>query len=166
MVMKLIAQKNRFGNKNNVSANVVEGIVVLPGSTQTGTNASEAPLNNSELFIRDNFTCLYCGVRRTPRYLVRDYIEPLSLAGKNRWTNVVTACHSCNRKKSGQNLRVSGMTLLAVPYAPSQAETRIMAGRKIIADQMNFVGRSDSASNSSVQYKVQSRQRGKCYAEA
>jgi len=139
--------------------NVVETAIRVPIIEEFRESTSDSPLNNSELFIRDNYTCMYCGERQTPSTLTRDYVEPLAENGVSRWANVVTACQTCNRKKAGKNLSATNLVLLAVPFAPSLAEHRILAGRKVIVNQMNFVGRSKSSNQRVVQ-----TQRRNCYA--
>ena len=88
---------------------------------------------------RDDFTCLYCGERLSPRLLTRDYVCSLPRGGTNRWENVVTTCRACNQRKDNFTLEELGWTLLALPYAPNRAEGLILANRKILADQMAFL---------------------------
>ena len=96
-------------------------------------------LTNRALFRRDDFTCLYCGERLSPRLLTRDHVCPLSRGGANRWENVVTACRAYNQRKDDCTLEELGWSLLALPYAPNRAEGLILANRKILADQMAFL---------------------------
>ena len=49
------------------------------------------------LFLRDRFTCQYCSSKEN---LTFDHLVPKSLGGKTTWRNVLTACSSCNLKKS------------------------------------------------------------------
>lgn len=51
------------------------------------------------LFLRDRFTCQYCGDRRD---LTFDHVTPRSKGGQTTWDNVVTACSPCNLLKGGQ----------------------------------------------------------------
>lgn len=48
------------------------------------------------VFLRDKFTCQYCGSNRE---LTFDHLLPRSKGGKTDWDNVVTACSNCNVKK-------------------------------------------------------------------
>ena len=73
-------------------------------------------LNRKEIFRRDNFTCQYCGNRS--RHLTIDHIIPRRLGGKYEWTNVVTACYTCNHQKGGRTLNQSSMHLLRQPTVP------------------------------------------------
>jgi hypothetical protein len=50
--------------------------------------------------------------------LTRDHLVPISRGGLNEWTNVVTACSSCNTRK-GNHLPVEcGMHPRRAPYEP------------------------------------------------
>lgn len=97
------------------------------------------PLNNETLFRRDAHLCLYCGGRFLSRDLSRDHVTPLSAGGRDRWTNVVTACRRCNNHKAGRTPEQAGMMLLAVPFAPTYAEYIYLKGRRVLADQMEYL---------------------------
>ncbi len=48
------------------------------------------------VFLRDRFTCQYCTRPFPSQDLTFDHVVPRSRGGKTVWTNVVTACGSCN----------------------------------------------------------------------
>lgn len=48
------------------------------------------------VFVRDDFTCQYCGGKADNI----DHVIPRARGGKNSWDNVVAACLRCNRKKA------------------------------------------------------------------
>lgn len=52
------------------------------------------------MFLRDLFSCQYCGEAYSGRNLTIDHVVPLSKGGKTNWENCVTACKSCNSAKS------------------------------------------------------------------
>ncbi len=97
------------------------------------------PLSNQALFARDAQLCMYCGLRFAARDLSRDHITPLSRGGIDAWTNVVTACKRCNNHKAGRTPEQAGMTLLAVPFMPTHAEYVYLQGKRVLADQMEFL---------------------------
>ena len=98
-----------------------------------------APLSNRALFARDGYLCLYCGQTFPPRQLTRDHIVPVSRGGDDSWTNVASACGSCNRRKNNCSPDEWGVELIAVPYAPCYAEHLILNGKTILTDQMEFL---------------------------
>lgn len=97
-------------------------------------------LNNKALFRRDRDMCLYCGESyRHKSGLTRDHVIPTSKGGPNIWTNVVSACFKCNNVKGDRTPEEAGMNLLAVPYTPNIAEWLILANRRILQEQMDFL---------------------------
>ena len=97
------------------------------------------PLNNETLFRRDANLCMYCGGQFSPRGLSRDHILPLSRGGTDSWKNVVSACKRCNNRKAGRTPELAGMELLAVPFVPTHAEYIYLQGKRVLADQMEFL---------------------------
>jgi 5-methylcytosine-specific restriction endonuclease McrA len=79
-------------------------------------------VTNTFLFARDRYRCQYCGRTqgelRLREALTRDHVIPLSRGGTNEWTNVVTACSTCNLRKSNHYAHEIGMHLLTVPVEP------------------------------------------------
>ena len=51
---------------------------------------------------RDNFTCRYCGARPGSENLEVDHVIPRSRSGSDNSCNLVTACVTCNRRKSNK----------------------------------------------------------------
>src|SRR4051795_8586412 len=51
------------------------------------------------LFLRDRFSCVYCGSRRE---LTFDHVVPRAQGGRTTWENVATACAPCNLRKGGR----------------------------------------------------------------
>ena len=97
------------------------------------------PLNNKTLFRRDSNVCMYCGVRHMTRDLTRDHITPISQDGRDIWQNVVTACRRCNNHKGGCTPEQARMQLIAIPFVPTYAEYIYLKGRRVLADQMEFL---------------------------
>ncbi len=68
------------------------------------------------LFLRDRFTCQYCG---SPHQLTFDHVTPRRLGGRTSWENVTTACAPCNLRKGGRTPEQAGMPLLLKPIRPT-----------------------------------------------
>ncbi len=79
-------------------------------------------VTNIFLFARDDYQCQYCGRRSSelkPREsLTRDHLVPMSRGGTNEWSNVVTACSSCNTRKANRMPAEIGMHPLHAPVEP------------------------------------------------
>ncbi|CCG41753.1 HNH endonuclease [Magnetospirillum molischianum] len=71
------------------------------------------------VFLRDRFSCQYCGHSFPTHELTFDHVVPRSRGGRTTWDNVVTACSPCNLRKGCRSARAAGMTLLARPEQPS-----------------------------------------------
>ena len=97
------------------------------------------PLHNIPLFQRDDYICLYCGDQFAPVDLSRDHVTPFSQGGQDTWNNVVTSCIRCNNFKAGRTPEQAGLALIAVPFTPTHAEYVYLQGRRILADQMDFL---------------------------
>ena len=79
-------------------------------------------VTNTFLFARDLYTCQYCArpqaALRVRECLTRDHVVPLSRGGTNDWTNVVTACSSCNTRKGSRLPDEISMHPLRPPTEP------------------------------------------------
>ena len=120
----------------------VNSIIATHGTSKSLSKARDRyvpPLNNRTLFKRDANLCLYCGMRFMTRDLTRDHITPVSRGGLDTWNNVATACRRCNNYKGGRMPEEAGMQLIAVPFTPNYAEYIYLKGRRVLADQMQYL---------------------------
>lgn len=76
----------------------------------------KARLTRREIFLRDNYTCQYCGVRS--KELTLDHVVPRHRGGKHTWENLVSACRTCNHRKGGKSVDEARMTLRRQPFQP------------------------------------------------
>lgn len=74
------------------------------------------------IYLRDNFTCQYCGKHFDAKDLTFDHIIPRCKGGKTTWDNVTTACRTCNGKKGSKLLsECPDLHLIKAPFIPSNA---------------------------------------------
>jgi len=78
----------------------------------------EMRFNKLNVFTRDGGMCQYCLVVLSRSEATFDHVYPKSRGGRTGWTNIVTACYSCNQKKENKTLAASGMQLAKVPVKP------------------------------------------------
>lgn len=87
----------------------------------------KAQWSRRAVLVRDNYTCIYCGVRPgdilrgkvlTKADMTIDHIVPRSRGGKDVWTNTACACYVCNRRKGGRLPGEAGMKLMWEPRRP------------------------------------------------
>ena len=69
--------------------------------------------SKSNVYLRDQYKCLYCGTSVNRSSATMDHVIPQSRGGKTNWTNIVTACGPCNTRKGNQ-------TTMKPAYAPYQ----------------------------------------------
>jgi len=125
------------GERSSITAN---SIIAIKGRALASRGFNQVPpLNNRELFRRDRQTCAYCGRAFNYFRLTRDHITPLSYGGEDTWKNVITACKRCNNHKAGRTPEQAGMQLLAIPFVPTHAEYVYLQGKRVLADQMEFL---------------------------
>ena len=74
--------------------------------------------SRQNIYIRDDYKCQYCGKRLTPDQLTWDHVLPRARGGKTEWTNIVTCCIECNRKKGGRIPSEASMVLIKQPSIP------------------------------------------------
>jgi len=75
--------------------------------------------SRSNLFLRDQFRCQYCGQRFKSEDLTFDHLVPRSHGGRATWTNIVTACMACNVAKGSRTLAECGMRPRSMPVVPT-----------------------------------------------
>ena len=127
------------GLRSHVDLNSIIATYGSNHALHQGRDSYMPPLNNPALFKRDAYLCMYCGEHFRDSDLSRDHVTPLSQRGEDTWNNVVTACKRCNNHKAGRSPEQAGLELLAVPFTPTHAEYIYLQGKRILADQMEFL---------------------------
>ena len=64
-----------------------------------GKRTELSPSKRMNIFVRDRFTCQFCGRSAPDVPLEVDHICPVSHGGKNDYHNLVTICRDCNAGK-------------------------------------------------------------------
>jgi hypothetical protein len=114
----------------------VHPIVAVRGAVPTRAWRQAPALTNPKLFARDRSVCAYCGGHFHFDELTREHIVPVSRGGHDTWMNCITAC---NGRKGNRVPEEARMSLLYLPYVPNLHEDMILRGRRIFADQMDFL---------------------------
>jgi 5-methylcytosine-specific restriction endonuclease McrA len=78
----------------------------------------EVKFTRHNVFLRDKFTCQYCGNPFTERELNLDHVYPRDKGGKTTWENIVTSCIGCNTRKANKLPHEVNMTLMKAPSTP------------------------------------------------
>ncbi|MBI3973630.1 MAG: HNH endonuclease [Chloroflexi bacterium] len=77
-------------------------------------------LSRREIFLRDDYTCQYCGAKT--RELTLDHVVPKHRGGGHSWDNLVSACRPCNHRKGSKALEETRMRLIKAPRRPQPAQ--------------------------------------------
>lgn len=80
------------------SSLAIPPIIALRGQARVNLFDVEPTVTRRKLFVRDRFTCAYCGDQSDHRKLQAEHIHPESRGGAYTWLNLVSAC-----KKSPPN---------------------------------------------------------------
>jgi 5-methylcytosine-specific restriction endonuclease McrA len=78
----------------------------------------KAKFSRRTIHKRDDFICQYCGKEVPSTEISIDHVMPRSRGGLTIWTNCVSSCQKCNRKKGDKTLKEAGMKLLREPKKP------------------------------------------------
>lgn len=81
---------------------------------------NKVPWSRRNVFIRDNFTCQYCGTKYSKLEL--EHVVPVSRGGKTSFENCVASCKRCNNRKGNKTPEEVGMKLLKRPHEPTIME--------------------------------------------
>lgn len=83
-------------------------------------------VTRKNIYTRDQYRCLYCGLKFRGEHLTLDHVMPKSRGGRNEWHNLVTACEVCNRKKDDRTPEEAGMPLIHRPLPITVHTNRAM----------------------------------------
>ena len=95
-------------------------------------------LSRNEVFLRDRFTCQYCGKKYQDKELTLDHVVPRRQDGSHTWENVVAACNRCNRHKAGRTPAEANM-LAQEPRAPDPNPYLILQNRTLLDEWLRYL---------------------------
>jgi hypothetical protein len=126
------------GERSHMST---QSIIAVEGTDvgKTLKRVGGPPISSKLLFRRDRHLCAYCGKIFSEHELTKDHIIPQRMKGASTWMNLVAACRHCNHRKADRTPQGAHMELIYVPYVPCKQEFLILANRKILADQHDFL---------------------------
>lgn len=92
------------------------------------------------ILLRDGYRCQYCGDEFESKDLTFDHVIPRAAGGRTEWSNILSACIACNKRKrdhpadwSGK--KGGGMRPLKPPRQPTTAEL-LRAGLRFLDPQI------------------------------
>ena len=116
--VNIVSEYDRFIRSTNFELKL-PSVIALKKYVKPATYPAFTRFN---LFLRDRFTCQYCGGGYPARHgqeLTFDHVTPRSQGGRTTWENVTTACSPCKLHKGGRTPREAGMEPYAAPFRPT-----------------------------------------------
>jgi len=106
-------------------------------------NSQLVNFSRKNLFIRDNYTCQYCGAKPAINQLTYDHVIPKSKwphiqQSPTSWTNIVTACFRCNCKKGNKTPQQANMVLKSKPYVPQKTKKYLHVSHQLLTIRNNI----------------------------
>lgn len=101
---------------------------VIATNKYTKSQVVSFKCTRSNIIVRDNYTCQYCGKIFTKHQLTIDHVLPKSKGGDKSWLNLVACCILCNQRKGDKLLSQTKMSLLRLPFQPTNAIQHIFQG--------------------------------------
>ena len=87
-------------------------------------------LSRRHVYMRDEYTCQYCGIRPGVKELNLDHVVPRSRGGRSTWENLVTSCRTCNLRKGWATPEECGMRPCKRPVRPSWSMALSLAAQR------------------------------------
>jgi 5-methylcytosine-specific restriction endonuclease McrA len=85
------------------------------------------PLTRRSLFMRDHYSCQYCGATPPRANLTMDHVVPKTRGGSTDWENLVCACKECNLRKGSRTPEEASMPLHSIPERPRYLAIVVLA---------------------------------------
>ena len=97
----------------------IPSVIALKEYVQPRENPAFTRFN---VFLRDRWTCQYCGDRFRTHELTFDHVIPKCRGGRTTWENIVAACQDCNLLKGRYLPHECHMFPLRKPQQPNTFE--------------------------------------------
>ena len=97
---------------------------------------NEMPFTKRNVFVRDEYTCQYCGKtnQKKSKDSTIDHVLPRSKGGRDGFANCVTACRICNESKGDRTPEQAGMKLKRIPTVPTVSEFIAIKSKRFMED--------------------------------
>jgi len=108
------------GRKIYSNSGVMEHPATLKMKYHVTLRPTKLTFSRKLVLRRDEYTCCYCYLKFKHNDLTIDHVIPKSAGGSNSFTNCVTACFFCNRRKRNRTPEQAGMILRKQPVIPNK----------------------------------------------
>jgi 5-methylcytosine-specific restriction endonuclease McrA len=97
---------------------------VIRMKKRVSTHRYRIRFSRVNVFMRDEFRCMYCGKECAQRELTFDHVIPRSQGGRTEWANILSACNRCNTKKGNRTPAQADMAPIRRPFKPDTLPMR------------------------------------------
>jgi len=104
----------------------VPSVVRLRAYVNVRRRRNASGMKRLRIYVRDKFTCQYCGVRKGADELTLDHITSRAQAGHSTPENLVAACVRCNNRKGNRTPEQARMPLLTSQHKLRVGLDRVM----------------------------------------
>lgn len=104
----------------------VPSVVRLRAYVNVRRRRQAAGMKRLRVYVRDRFTCQYCGKRKGADALTLDHITPRAQGGYSTPENLATACVACNTRKGNRTPEQARMPLLTAQHRLRVGLDRVM----------------------------------------
>ena len=94
-----------------------------------GIPKTEVKFTRRNIYEHYGYRCAYCGIKFNSSELNLEHVIPRSRGGTTDWSNIVTACISCNCRKGNRLPAEANMALLVRPSRPKWTGAAALAFR-------------------------------------
>lgn len=117
----------------------VKPVIALAGGSWCAQAFRTPAAGRRLVFARDRYTCAYCGQGFAESQLTVDHIVPASRGGEYSFMNLLAACRRCNGRKGARTPEEARMLPIWAPYTPCRNEAFLLANRRVLADQHEYL---------------------------
>jgi 5-methylcytosine-specific restriction endonuclease McrA len=101
--------------------------------------------SRQNIYLRDGFTCQYCGHAFARAKLNLDHVVPKSQGGRTTWENVVCSCIECNLRKGGRTPYQAKISLKNKPVKPAWNKLTPLNGEIPYSEWVPFIDPTDAS---------------------
>lgn len=94
------------------------------------------------IYLRDRYTCQYCGKELYLSNITIDHVVPISRGGHNSFLNCVSSCQKCNVLKADRLPHEAGMSLIKSPWIPSNLNLLSVHVKPLLDKFKNYLSQS------------------------
>ncbi len=121
-IAETVKESSRIVSNVDKSVQFIVPKVIKLVNLVTKIFKNKIPYSKYNVFIRDEYTCQFCGVKLKKRECTIDHVVPKVKGGLSSWNNCVCACKRCNNLKGDKDMEDTPYQFKRVPKRPSVSD--------------------------------------------